>query len=110
MNFLYAHVFFYLAKEFFQRTQIFIVKQPVYRITCGRERTGDVNYVILACLLQINLGMFLKDNSNEFSVLVDRAVGGSSLVDGQLELMLHRFALFILRPLFISSSLCIFLL
>ena len=38
----------------------------------------------------INLGMFLKDNSNEFSVLVDRAVGGSSLVDGQLELMLHR--------------------
>ncbi|XP_009591416.1 probable alpha-mannosidase At5g13980 [Nicotiana tomentosiformis] len=38
----------------------------------------------------INLGMFLKDNSNEFSVLVDRSVGGSSLVDGQLELMLHR--------------------
>lgn len=95
MNFLYAHVFFYLAKEFFQRTQIFIVKQPVYRINCARIPTGDVNYVILGYLLQINLGMFLKDNSNEFSVLVDRSVGGSSLVDGQLELMLHRFALFI---------------
>ncbi|KAK4374664.1 hypothetical protein RND71_005341 [Anisodus tanguticus] len=38
----------------------------------------------------INLGLFLKDNNNEFSVLVDRSVGGSSLVDGQLELMLHR--------------------
>ncbi|KAF3623492.1 Alpha-mannosidase [Capsicum annuum] len=38
----------------------------------------------------INLGIFLKDDSNEFSVLVDRSVGGSSLVDGQLELMLHR--------------------
>lgn len=27
----------------------------------------------------------------ELSVLVDRSVGGSSLVDGEIELMLHRF-------------------
>ena len=27
----------------------------------------------------------------ELSVLVDRSVGGTSLVDGQIELMLHRF-------------------
>ncbi|XP_011098966.1 probable alpha-mannosidase At5g13980 isoform X1 [Sesamum indicum] len=38
----------------------------------------------------INLGIYVKDNKKELSVLVDRAVGGSSLVDGQIELMLHR--------------------
>lgn len=45
---------------------------------------------------QINLGMYIKDDSEEFSVLVDRSVGGSSIVDGQLELMLHRFVLCIM--------------
>ncbi|KAK4483252.1 hypothetical protein RD792_010436 [Penstemon davidsonii] len=39
---------------------------------------------------RINLGIYVEDESTEVSVLVDRAVGGSSLVDGQLELMLHR--------------------
>ncbi|KAL0351209.1 UNVERIFIED_CONTAM: Alpha-mannosidase [Sesamum radiatum] len=38
----------------------------------------------------INLGIYLEDETTEVSVLVDRAVGGSSLVDGQIELMLHR--------------------
>ncbi|KAL6960359.1 alpha-mannosidase [Sarracenia purpurea var. burkii] len=38
----------------------------------------------------INLGIYIEDESMELSVLVDRAVGGSSLVDGQVELMLHR--------------------
>ena len=33
----------------------------------------------------------MKDNTRELSVLVDRSVGGSSIRDGQLELMLHRF-------------------
>lgn len=51
-------------------------------------------------LSQINHGIYLKDRSNELSVLVDRAVGGSSIVDGQLELMLHRFNPFFL--LFLS--------
>ncbi|PHU25195.1 hypothetical protein BC332_03527 [Capsicum chinense] len=40
-------------------------------------------------LKRINLVLFLKDNNNEFSLLVDKSVGGSSLVDGQLEIMLH---------------------
>ena len=39
---------------------------------------------------QINLGMYIKDDSKELSILVDRSVGGSSIKDGQLELMLHR--------------------
>ncbi|XP_020106647.1 probable alpha-mannosidase At5g13980 isoform X2 [Ananas comosus] len=42
----------------------------------------------------INLGTYIKDNSTELSVLVDRSVGGSSIVDGQVELMLHRRLLY----------------
>lgn len=34
--------------------------------------------------------MYIKDDSRELSILVDRSVGGSSIKDGQLELMLHR--------------------
>ncbi|KAI3832345.1 hypothetical protein MKW92_046815, partial [Papaver armeniacum] len=40
--------------------------------------------------LQINLGIYVEDDKTELSVLVDRSVGGSSLMDGQVELMLHR--------------------
>lgn len=43
----------------------------------------------------------MEDETTEFSVLVDRAVGGSSLVDGQIELMLHRYDIIILlMPIF----------
>ncbi|KAM7472128.1 hypothetical protein LguiA_010311 [Lonicera macranthoides] len=38
----------------------------------------------------IVLGSYIKDDSTELSILVDRSVGGSSILDGQLELMLHR--------------------
>ncbi|XP_073296505.1 alpha-mannosidase-like isoform X2 [Primulina huaijiensis] len=38
----------------------------------------------------INLGIFMEDQKSEFSVLVDRAAGGSSINDGEIELMLHR--------------------
>ncbi|CAN6709132.1 unnamed protein product [Malus baccata var. baccata] len=41
----------------------------------------------------INLGIYMQDNSTEFSVLVDRSIGGSSTVDGQIELMLHRHSI-----------------
>lgn len=44
-------------------------------------------------MFQINLGIYLRDKSKEFSILVDRAVGGSSIIDGQLELMVHRFVI-----------------
>eukprot|EP00897_Mesotaenium_endlicherianum_P007924 jgi/Mesen1/715/ME000109S_10937 len=40
----------------------------------------------------INAGIYVSDGSTDFSVLVDRSVGGSSLIDGQIELMLHRHA------------------
>ncbi|KAL0379122.1 UNVERIFIED_CONTAM: Alpha-mannosidase [Sesamum radiatum] len=38
----------------------------------------------------INLGIYIEDNKSELSVLVDRATGGSSIHDGEIELMLHR--------------------
>ncbi|XP_075514635.1 alpha-mannosidase-like isoform X1 [Primulina tabacum] len=38
----------------------------------------------------INLGIFMEDQKSELSVLVDRAAGGSSINDGEIELMLHR--------------------
>ncbi|RLN15696.1 alpha-mannosidase-like [Panicum miliaceum] len=38
----------------------------------------------------VNLGAYVADRKYEVSVLVDRAVGASSIRDGELEIMLHR--------------------
>lgn len=38
----------------------------------------------------VNLGMYVQDGKYELSVLVDHAVGASSIQDGQIEIMLHR--------------------
>ncbi|KAM0060144.1 putative alpha-mannosidase [Helianthus debilis subsp. tardiflorus] len=54
----------------------------------------EVNQPIAGNYYPINLGMYLKDEQSELSVLVDRSVGGSSIVDGELELMLHRRLLY----------------
>ncbi|CAI9113742.1 OLC1v1014408C1 [Oldenlandia corymbosa var. corymbosa] len=50
----------------------------------------EVNQPVAGNYYPINHGIYMQDDSTEFSVLVDRAVGGSSILDGQLELMLHR--------------------
>ncbi|KAK7316862.1 hypothetical protein RJT34_00622 [Clitoria ternatea] len=50
----------------------------------------EVNQPVAGNYYPINLGIYLKDESKEFSILIDRAVGGSSIIDGQLELMVHR--------------------
>ncbi|EPS72012.1 hypothetical protein M569_02745, partial [Genlisea aurea] len=50
----------------------------------------DVHQPIAGNYYPINLGVYIEDESMEASLLVDRAVGGSSLEDGQIELMLHR--------------------
>lgn len=47
----------------------------------------------------------MEDKSSEFSVLVDRANGGSSISDGEIELMLHRYIYnFKVVSLFINRS------
>ncbi|BFG27202.1 hypothetical protein CerSpe_134770 [Prunus speciosa] len=50
----------------------------------------QVNQPIAGNYYPSNLGIYVQDSNTELSVLVDRSVGGSSLVDGQIELMLHR--------------------
>ncbi|XP_031378258.1 alpha-mannosidase At3g26720-like [Punica granatum] len=50
----------------------------------------QVNQPVAGNYYPINLGIYMKDDSHELSILVDRSVGGSSIVDGQLELMVHR--------------------
>ncbi|CAA6660049.1 unnamed protein product [Spirodela intermedia] len=50
----------------------------------------EVNQPVAGNYYPINLGIYMTDNTTEFSVLVDRSVGGSSILDGQIELMLHR--------------------
>ncbi|KAI3784614.1 hypothetical protein L1987_43716 [Smallanthus sonchifolius] len=54
----------------------------------------QINEPVAGNYYPINLGAYVEDGTMELSVLVDRAVGGSSLVDGQIELMLHRRLLF----------------
>ncbi|XP_010249228.1 PREDICTED: alpha-mannosidase At3g26720-like [Nelumbo nucifera] len=50
----------------------------------------QVNQPVAGNYYPINLGIYIQDNMTELSVLVDRSVGGSSIVDGEIELMLHR--------------------
>ncbi|KAJ4807139.1 Alpha-mannosidase [Rhynchospora pubera] len=38
----------------------------------------------------VNLGVYILDENSELSILVDHAVGASSIGDGQIEVMLHR--------------------
>ncbi|KAL3617629.1 hypothetical protein CASFOL_037950 [Castilleja foliolosa] len=38
----------------------------------------------------INHGIYIKDENRELSILVDRSVGGSSIADGDVEIMIHR--------------------
>ncbi|KAK9948402.1 hypothetical protein M0R45_003981 [Rubus argutus] len=48
------------------------------------------NYYPFLVFFPLNLGIFTSDKKYEFSVLVDRATGGASIKDGEIELMLHR--------------------
>lgn len=50
----------------------------------------EVNQPVAGNYYPINLGIYMQDNEKEFSILVDRSLGGSSIADGQIELMLHR--------------------
>lgn len=65
---------------------------------CHLSRSSTSNYypsfwfiMFFILSFQINLGIYIKDNKTEFSVLVDRSIGGSSLEDGQIDLMVHRY-------------------
>uniref|UniRef100_A0A2P2KS65 Alpha-mannosidase n=1 Tax=Rhizophora mucronata TaxID=61149 RepID=A0A2P2KS65_RHIMU len=55
-----------------------------------RDWNLEVNQPVAGNYYPINLGIYIQDDQKELSVLVDRPLGGSSIVDGQIELMLHR--------------------
>lgn len=75
-------------KEFFTDSngRDFLKRVRNYR----KDWNLSVHELIAGNYYPLNLGIYLKDNETEFSLLVDRAVGGSSIFDGELELMLHR--------------------
>ncbi|KAH0971088.1 hypothetical protein GBA52_023244 [Prunus armeniaca] len=54
----------------------------------------SVNQPVAGNYYPLNLGIYTLDKKSEFSVLVDRATGGSSIEDGEVELMLHRRTLY----------------
>jgi hypothetical protein len=56
--------------------------RPTWDVTIDEPESG--NYY------PITTSLYLKSGSNVLAVLPDRAEGGSSLIDGDLELMLHR--------------------
>lgn len=66
-------------------------------------------FYLYPCLsfFQLNLGIYAVDKSSELSVLVDRATGGASIKDGEVELMLHRF-IFIQNSgqIYLTSCIC----
>ncbi|CAI5521660.1 unnamed protein product [Closterium sp. Naga37s-1] len=67
------------GRDFIKRTRNF---RPDWNLTVTEPAAG--NYYPL------NAGVYLHDNATDFSVLVDRPSGASSLADGQVEVMLHR--------------------
>ncbi|KAK6928596.1 Glycosyl hydrolase family 38, C-terminal, partial [Dillenia turbinata] len=84
-----------------QLTTTMVTNKTFYTDSSGRDfikrirdyRTDwnlEVNQPVAGNYYPINLGIYVQDNTSEFSVLVDRSVGGSSILDGQIELMLHR--------------------
>uniref|UniRef100_A0A1D1Y7A6 Alpha-mannosidase n=1 Tax=Anthurium amnicola TaxID=1678845 RepID=A0A1D1Y7A6_9ARAE len=56
--------------------------------------TLEVTQPVAGNYYPLNLGVYIADGKSELSILVDRATGGASIQDGELELMLHRRMLF----------------
>ncbi|KAF0896347.1 hypothetical protein E2562_021882 [Oryza meyeriana var. granulata] len=63
-----------------------------YTDSSGRDfiKRIEVHQPIAGNYYPVNLGIYVEDGSRELSILVDRSVGGASIKDGQIELMLHR--------------------
>ncbi|KAL5754442.1 hypothetical protein ACOSP7_022662 [Xanthoceras sorbifolium] len=91
-----------VGKEIISRMTANMVTEKVfYTDSNGREflkRVRDyradwnlsVNQPVAGNYYPLNLGIFTTDKKSEFSVLVDRATGGASIEDGEVEIMLHR--------------------
>ncbi|KAH9662684.1 putative alpha-mannosidase [Citrus sinensis] len=75
-------------------TRLYIDKEHAEVEYTVRDYRADwslqVNEPVAGNYYPLNLGIFITDKKSEFSVLVDRATGGASIKDGQVEIMLHR--------------------
>ncbi|KAK7261705.1 hypothetical protein RIF29_28022 [Crotalaria pallida] len=92
----------YVGKEVItQMTTSMVTNKEFYTDSNGRDflkRVRDhrenwplhVNQPVAENYDPLNLGIYIEDKKSELSVLVDRATGGSSIKDGEEELMLHR--------------------
>ncbi|KAG0483166.1 hypothetical protein HPP92_011250 [Vanilla planifolia] len=78
----------------YQITRVYKAKNHVEIEFAIRDYRSDwelnVNQPVAGNYYPINLGAYIQDNSTELSILVDRCMGGSSIRDGQVEIMLHR--------------------
>ncbi|KAK7252975.1 hypothetical protein RIF29_37311 [Crotalaria pallida] len=95
----------YVGKEVItQMTTNMVTNKEFYTDSNGRDflkRVRDhredwplqVNQPVAGNYYPLNLGIYIEDKKSELSVLVDRATGGSSIKDGEVELMLHRCVL-----------------
>ena len=66
-------------------------RQTLQRVRDQRSFSYTVTEPIAANYFPVNSHIYLKDTpGNQLTMLVDRSQGGSSLHDGELELMVHR--------------------
>ncbi|CAL5324259.1 unnamed protein product [Camellia sinensis] len=81
------------GRDFLKRVRDYREDWPlqVHQPVAGNYYPTQNKYGIL---FKLNLGIYTVDKKSEFSVLVDRAVGGASIEDGEVELMLHRRTIF----------------
>jgi hypothetical protein len=68
--------------EFVERIRNF---RPTWNLTLHDEQE-----FVAANYFPITTGVYIKDESKQFSIVTDRAQGVASLADGQVEVMLHR--------------------
>jgi len=67
------------GREFYQRIKDY---RPTWTYKADQPVAG--NYY------PVNAGIYLKDTTHQVTILNDRSQGGSSMNDGQLEIMVHR--------------------
>eukprot|EP01127_Copromyxa_protea_P013827 TRINITY_DN3754_c0_g1_i1.p1 TRINITY_DN3754_c0_g1~~TRINITY_DN3754_c0_g1_i1.p1 ORF type:complete len:973 (-),score=199.97 TRINITY_DN3754_c0_g1_i1:23-2626(-) len=71
------------GREFLQRKRNY---RPTWNLTVTQPVAG--NYY------PVNVGAFINDTKQQFTVLTDRSQGGASIHDGELEIMIHRRLLY----------------
>jgi hypothetical protein len=59
---------------------------------------GPVCPLVVGSYYPVNAAAYLKDDAAQLTVLVDRSEAGASIIDGSVELMVHRRLLYVPPP------------